>query len=263
MSHDYVDLARHNQTLVLGSVLQSLSQPGAARAEHFLTAAVCYRVLGVCVLLQDANVEGFAAHLAKAGQARLSLLEHASRAQLPRAPEDILASDNVGFSDALAAGDLKLARAIALLSPQLHATGLEYEEDFLFSRFLHLWTGEPRNEKDVRLLMERWEQIVDTGADLRLDVCQSLYTRNADRLADSIQALIEERKHELHAYRKQLDFDPEVAATTGKIYIDGLALLRLAEVEGIPSLPAYELLPTLARVPHSTPLPKEGSWRTA
>lgn len=263
MSHDYVDLARYNQTLVLGSILQALSQPGEVRAEHFLTAAVCYRVLGVCVLLQEADVEGFAAHLDKAGQARLALLEYAASVQPPLAPEDILASDNVGFSDALAAGDLKLARAIARRSPELHAAGLEYEEDFLFSRFLHLWVGEPRDEKDVRLLLERWEQVVEPGADLRLDICQSLYTRNADRLADSIQALIEERKREMREYRKQLDFDPEVAATTGKIYIDGLALLRLAELEGLPSLPAYELHPPLARVPHGTPLPREGAWRTA
>ncbi|MCY1043639.1 hypothetical protein OV208_20135 [Corallococcus sp. bb12-1] len=262
MSHDYVEIARHNQSLILAETLEALAQSQESPAGLFSNAAVCYRVLALCTLLQGADTEGFAGLLCKAGQARLAFLELASQGARRYEPEFLLASDNCGFSDALASGDLDTARAIARLSPTRHAQDLEYEEDYLFSRFLHLWVLAPRDTAGLELALERWASVVEEGdPDMRLHACRELMEKNPDRFSQALQTLVTERKREYRAYRKQLDFDEEVAATTGKVYLDGLALLRLAELEGLGPLPAYELLPELARIPLGTPLPRPQAWR--
>lgn len=261
MSHDYLEMARYNQSLVLQETLEVLAASPSPESMHFSNATVCHRVLAICWLLQDADVEGFAHGLCKAGQARLALLERVARGDVSADPELLVASDNAGFSDALAAGDLDTARAIARLSARQHAQGLEYEEDFLFSRFLHLQVLEPRERETQARLLERWEQVVDSGdPDLRLGVCQALHAADAGRLPDAFQALVDARAHEFREYRKQLDFDPEVAATVGKVYIDGLALARLCELASLPVPEALELLPALARVPLGIRLPASGAW---
>ncbi|RYZ43106.1 MAG: hypothetical protein EOO71_05085 [Myxococcaceae bacterium] len=262
MSHDYVEIARHNQSLLLAETLEALAHSQEPPAELFSNAAVCYRVLALCTLLQDADMEGFANLLCKAGQARLAFLERAAQGAQRYAPGFLIASDTCGFSDALASGDLDTARAIARLSPVRHAQDLEYEEDFLFSRFLHLWVLAPRDIAGLELALERWASVVEEGdPDMRLHVCRELMEKNPDRFSQAIQSLVTERRREYRAYRKQLDFDEEVAATTGKVYLDGLALLRLAELEGLGPLPAFEMLPELARIPLGTPLPGPQAWR--
>ncbi|MCY1035241.1 hypothetical protein OV207_27590 [Corallococcus sp. BB11-1] len=262
MSHDYVENARHNQSLNLAETLEALAQAHEPSAELFSNAAVCYRVLALCTLLQDSDMEGFADLLCKSGQARLALLERTSQEEQGCEPGFLLASDNCGFSDALASGDLDAARAIARLSPTRHAQDLEYEEDFLFSRFLHLWMLAPRDIAGLELTLERWAIVVEQGdPDMRLHACRKLMEKDPDRFSQALQTLVAERRREYRAYRKQLDFDEEVAATTGRVYLDGLALLRLAELEGLGPLPAYELLPELARIPLGTPLPGPQAWR--
>ena len=261
MSHDSLEVARYNQSLVLQETLQALAASLVPDAVHFSNATVCHRVLAICRLLQDADTEGFAQGLCKAGQARLALLEHVAQGTVCAGPEFLIASDSAGFSDALAAGDLDTARAIARLSASRYAKGLEYEEDFLFSRFLHLQVLVPQDMEAQAQVLERWEKVVDSGdPDLRLGVCQSIHSADASRLPDAFQALVDARGREYREYRKQLDFDPEVAATVGAIYIDGLALVRLAELVSLPVPEAMEWLPALARVSLGMRLPARESW---
>ena len=119
----------------------------------------------------------------------------------------------------------------------------------------------PHDSAVLELTLTRWATVVEEGdPDMRLPVCRELVAKDPGRLAQALQALINERKRELRAYRKQLDFDEEVAATTGKVYLDGLALLRLAELEGLGLMPDFEMLPALARIPLGTPLPGPGAW---
>ncbi|WP_164001870.1 immunity 49 family protein [Pyxidicoccus caerfyrddinensis] len=231
------------------------------QADHVSNVCVAYWVLGICALLQKADVEAFAGLLCKAGQARLHLLALAETLPLP--PERLPGSDNIGFSDALAVGDLVTARSIARLSTRRHLEGVEYEEDFLFSQFLRQLLGYPRAPDALHRVLARWEEVLEGGADPRREACQSLLEKDADGFRAAFEALLRERKREFSEYGRRLDFDAEVGATTGKIYMDGLALLRVAELEALPPLPALEQVPPLARVPLGTPLPAADAWRVA
>lgn len=260
MSHDYVDVARHNMTLGLESSLEALSLPGEAVAEHFSVVSLCYRVLALCSLLHDADVEEFTTRLCKAGQARLAFLNMATdNHSFDR--KFLVASDSVGFSDALAAGDLETARAIARLSLDEYTNGLEYEEDFLFTRFLHLMAREPQDDDALARILKRWSRLAEGDFDAKLETCHALWKREESQFETAFKAIIDERKQDFKEYRRQLDFEPQVGATTGQIYVDGLAILRLAELEGLSTRGAYAMIPALARVPLGASLPPQDSWR--
>ncbi|RYZ17726.1 MAG: hypothetical protein EOO70_01090, partial [Myxococcaceae bacterium] len=125
MNHDYVDVARYNMSLTLRSSLEGMVRQDEYEADHVSNICVAYRVLGICALLQKADVEAFAGQLCRSGQARLHLLSLAKTMPLPA--ERLPGSDNIGFSDALAAGDLVTARSIGRLSTHRHLEGVEYE----------------------------------------------------------------------------------------------------------------------------------------
>ncbi|RYZ32318.1 MAG: hypothetical protein EOO72_15490 [Myxococcaceae bacterium] len=112
-------------------------------------------------------------------------------------------------------------------------------------------------------MLARWEDVLEGGADPRREACQALLEKDANGFQTAFEALLRERKREFSEYSRRLDFDAEVGATTGKLYVDGLALLRVAELEAMPPLTALEFVPLLARVPLGTPLPAADAWRTA
>ncbi|WIG92972.1 hypothetical protein [Myxococcus sp. SDU36] len=246
-------------SLTLRASLEGMARQDEHQADHVANICVAYRVLGICSLLQTANIDEFAELLCKAGQARHHLLTLART--WPLRAERLLGSDNVGFSDALTAGDMATARAIAGLSASRYQEGLEYEEDFLFSHFLHQMLGVPRNTDALHEVLARWEAVLEGGLDPRREACLALLQKDADGFSAAFEALVIERKREFSEYRRRLDFDAEVGATTGQLYVDGLALLRVAEWEGLPPCPPFEFAPALARVPPNTPLPRAGAWK--
>ncbi|MBU8895373.1 hypothetical protein DRW03_14870 [Corallococcus sp. H22C18031201] len=261
MSHDYVDVARYNMSLSLHASVEGMALQDESLAHHISNACVTHRVLGICALLLNADADTFAASLCKAGQARHHLLTLTQTRAIPT--ELRLGSDTVGFSDALAAGDLPTAREIALLSSRHHIEGMEYEEDFLFAHFLHQMMDTRRSEDALHRVLTHWEAVLEGGLDPRREVCHALLLKDVSAFEAAFTSLLSERKREFTEYRRRPDFDAEVGATTGRIHVDGLALLRLAELEGLPPLPALEFVPALARVPRGTPLPPAQSWRTA
>ncbi|HYV46038.1 MAG TPA: hypothetical protein VFA20_14310 [Myxococcaceae bacterium] len=247
MSHDYAQVARYNASLTLEECLPALGAPSPATADQLANLAIASRVLGICAILLDADQGSFATMLRQAGQARLALLR-VSR-QPPGITPQPMTSETIGFSDALAGGDLDLAREVARLSPFRHFPGEEYEEDFLFGRALHLIALRPMDRTLLPSLLDRFEALDPSGADAaKLAVCRALAERAAPAFEEAFVELCRERDLEAQAYRKRTDFDPEVHATTFKLYVDGLAVRALARGLGLPEPPLMPMVPSLARV---------------
>jgi hypothetical protein len=259
MTHDLLELAEENYTYQLRQALAAVDARSAS-GEDLATIALSYRILGICALLREADAERFATLLCKAGQARLQLLQVAGTGQrLPPALQ--AASGDVGLGAALAAGDFATAARIAALSPSTHVDGFEDEEDFLFFHFLHQLLRTPVEEDALRRTLDRWTRVVDDEPTPYLSICQALLDADEAAFLAALEEVLEARKDSLRRYRRQLDFDRELHATEGKVYVNGLALVRLAESRGLSVPERYELLPRLARAARSPPLP-EDAWRS-
>ncbi|MFP2924797.1 Imm49 family immunity protein [Pyxidicoccus sp. 3LG] len=258
MRHDPLELAEGNFTYQLQRSLTAVTRGGGTGAT-LASIAVAYRILALCALLRNADSEQFARLLCKSGQVRLHLLK--SEAVGLEVPSSVMAiSNDVGFCAALAAGDMATATKIAAHSPGTHAVGWEDEEDFLFFLFLQQMLRAPAEADPLLRLLDRWNGIVKGEPTPYLTACEALLRRDASQFATAFEEMLEARKDNLRKYQKQLDFDRELHATEGKVYLNGLALIRLAESRGIQACERSEMIPRPALMARCPQLP-ENAWR--
>ena len=230
---------------------------GQQRDAHLVDAVTQrFHVLGIAVLLQDASPTSFASLLELSAQAEVYLRE----LDLSEAPKQRKASRSMPFSDALAAGDLGTARAIAAAAPVQFLDGWEYEDDFLEAHFQHRLLLAPDDMASLSQILERWEAVLEGAASAALDASRALLGNDAAALDASLRELMREREKKYEAWRKTSAHNPELDATEGQISVPGLALLRLAELRGIATRREYPFMPSVARVPVGTPVPQPGSW---
>ncbi|WP_164009785.1 Imm49 family immunity protein [Pyxidicoccus trucidator] len=257
MRHDPLELAQENYSFQLRCALEAVEE-GDATAEDLSTIAFSYRILGLCALLRDMDGERFARLLRKSGLARLHLLRQVASETQP--PDQVLAiSKDTGFVAALAAGDLDTATRIAERSPDTFLEGIEYEEEFLFFHFQQRLLRTPRDEASLWGTLDRWTRVVEGEPTVYLAVCQALLEANEAAFCSALGEVLKTRKESLRKYRKQLDFDRELDATEGKVYLNGLALVRLAQSRGVVVPQRLELIPRPAREASCPALP-EDAW---
>lgn len=260
MTHPYLEYARANHQHALQEALSEIAA-GQPEPDAYFAAGFAWRILGLCALLEDADTRAFSACLAKSGQARLYLLQLIHQG-LTCPPKVQCTSKDIFFAASLAAGDLDTARAIAQLAPQRHFPDIEYEDDFLFYHFLHRALLTPEDTDRLEALIARWDQVLEGGDSAYRDVCRELLSGRPEYFKSAFASFLQERKESLREYAESFTSSKELLATEGKIFVEGLAVLRLAELRGLPTQPQYPLIPRLARVPLGTPLPPHGSWRT-
>jgi hypothetical protein len=259
LSSRYLEFARDNSAYLLRQVQEEIAA-GQAEADAFFIAGVMHRQLGLCALLEDADVPAAARGLALAGQARLDLLQRIRKGMAVPAKIRCTSKD-VFFPASLAAGDLDTAKQIASLSEPARLEEVEYEEDFAFARFLHLRLIAPADQPALEALLAKWEAALEGDPSGYLEACKALLP-GADPadFQPAFLALIEHRQGELAAYAKGPGANQEMLVTEGKVFVEGLAVLRLAELSRIPTQPRYPLIPPLSRIPLGGALPQPGDW---
>ncbi|WP_434385336.1 Imm49 family immunity protein [Melittangium boletus] len=245
MMHDPLGLAEENYTYQLRGMLER-AQAGDTSPEMLAGVAFSYRILGTCALLRRLDTEQFARLLRMSGLVRLQMLVHASPEALGSL-RVLTVSHDVGFCAALAAGDLDTATRIAEHSRASYNDAWEHEEDFLFFRFLQQLLLVPDDLAVFRRMLERWLQVVEGEPTVYFTVCRALMDADQNAFVMALEELVETRKDNLRKYRRQLDFDREIDATEGKVYINGLALVRLSQSRGFIVPERLELLPRYAR----------------
>ena len=253
-----LELSEANARFRLEEALSYADAEGDLGARARATATASHRTLGICNLLRYASVDGFACALAKAGDARLDQLHRAFTTG--SCPPALLCSGNdLGFTAAVAAGAEATAAAIAELAPTEALRDVEYEDDFLWQRTLQLLLL--GRDDEVRGAVERWRTLLDGEPSGQLDACTAVLDGDEDAFRDGFAHLLRQRTAQLERYRTSLTFSAERFATEGRIYVDGLAVLRLAEARGVRMRESAEMVPELARVPRGLRLPARGSWR--
>lgn len=214
-------------------------------------AAEALRAHAILRLLVDGDGAGFSNDLVMSG--------HARRAWLRRCARDGYADAYLALSrsgsmlDAVAGDDLALAGEIHGLSPTRFRKGDEYEDDFAWQRFLGLLAGAKAAELDGAL--SALEAAVE-GAGARLAVAKALRGRKGDEFDDAFRALLVEREAENKEDAALADEEVPVAAGA-LVYVEGIAVLKLARREGLPIAGEYPMCPTIALLPRKAATPPD------
>jgi hypothetical protein len=200
------------------------------------------------------------ARLGASAQACAALLERVSWSEVVE-PYYLCASRMDGFLDALAGGHLALARQIAGLAAAEHFPEVEYLEDFLFMRtVMALLGGDP--SAALPWLERHTAGVVPPVEDPRLAVCQALADRSQHAFQGALAAWLAVRKAECAALRGDVAADRGEVATEGRVFVPGLAVVRLARHLGLEARTRSTLLPGPALGVTPPTLPPD-AWRSA
>lgn len=219
--------------------------PTAEIGAEYDGAEECFHAVACCKLLASADRAAFQRYLFWAGLTRRYFLR---RCKAEGTLEDFRTarSRSEGLFCAAASGDVPLAVEIGDLSPASFRKDDEYEEDFAYHLFLHrILAGADGAARSAALkALER----AAGGPSHRLDACRAIEARDADAFEAALAALAAAYAADRDALRER-SADVPSFEPLGRIFTEGLALIRAAERAGI-QVPVrdFPLCPRNARV---------------
>jgi hypothetical protein len=207
-----------------------------------------YRALAICLLSDDLDVDGFFVWLLHAPVTWRHYLVSVGSKGLGE-PEYLAASKVDPLLDAMAARQWKLAARLASLSSPTWLEGVEYEDDFCYGDFLRrVVTGAGTGMEG---LLDRWQKVLEGGADPRLEVARAFHARDAAAFEEALRGLLDATE------KKAMEMSDPISGTPRAsdppfmpnrwVSIEGLALLAAAERAGIPVDFELERCPRAAR----------------
>ncbi|MFP2926891.1 Imm49 family immunity protein [Pyxidicoccus sp. 3LG] len=251
MSIKSLELTNSNLEVTIGLRHEALRQ-GAPEAVKILKLCSELRRLGCGALLASYDTERFGRCLFCAADLYLQLLE--GKAGWPHLdPYDMARSRGQPLLDALAIGDWGLAARVGRSMEPRWREGLEYEEDFCFFECLPLLAtlaaGQPPADAALQDSLDRMRRATQ-GIDYpRLGVLEALVQVDAEHFEEALLPLIAEHKAEVARQRKSGLGDAVFLRTEAHVFVEGIALVRLARALGLRTRSQYPLIPPAALKP--------------
>jgi hypothetical protein len=240
VASEFLPIIRENSILTLQELLPQLL-PGPSERDVSLFFCQAYRHAGIAHFLMYGDPLELFSSLSRSGRAYAHFLSLAPDTQK-------LTSRVAPFFDAVVAGDDAVAADIATLSRPTWNSDEEYEDDFLYALFLLRRFYLSASQAELTGLLQRYEQVLDGAPDPRLDVCLALLADDSGALdaalldlAGAVAKFIQER------IRAGVVID-SFAETEPYIWVEGLALIRLARTRGLELSSDYPMAPSLAMI---------------
>jgi hypothetical protein len=240
----------------LGQEIEFLTEVAEERREAVKLGLVyeqlcsAYRALGICAISGDGDVDGFFHYLLQSALTRRHYLD-AVGAVGGGEPRYRRASFIDPTFDAIAARQWRLTRDILARTADAFTAGEEYEDDFCYAEVIRRLAVPPTEMDALTALLARWEAVLEGGADRRLDVAKALIARDPVAFAEMLRALLaaEEAKARDAAdpVGGSIRADEVTFFPNRWVSVEGLALLALAEQQGMPVTDAFPTCPPLAR----------------
>ena len=225
--HAGIDNAIHQ----LERVIPAYAAGKLTEPHHPHAIAVLFRRLGACRLLTTGEAEPLLTAQMQSASAYLHRLPQVSE-------EDKVTSRAGAWWDAIGGEYWEAAFEIARHSRSAPNPTWEHEDDFLFVWFLmtryFLDDGGVAAEQRQRLLLDRWDAVLAGAYDPRRLLCDSLLRRDPRGFHASLAEVGEHREALLRQQLSERQLPQEDAVWTLPFWPEGLALLRLAERDGMP-----------------------------
>jgi hypothetical protein len=221
-----------------------------------LASEVCgkLRTLAISILTAQGKVDGFYHNLIRSGLVRERYLKRC----IDEGHLDDHHRSCGWYSpvmDAIAAGDFDLAKRIAELSPVDFRPGHEYEDDYCYIQLIYGLIGAAA--RPAQDLLAEFAAYVEDQPNPRLDVIRSLLEKNQTNFDTAFEALLEDHRRQIDEEIEGGRMEDVHVNADRRIFIEGLAILRLAEKAGLRTEEEYLFCPSIARIPMTVPFPGE------
>jgi hypothetical protein len=217
-----------------------------------------YRALAICKLLLEADTNAFYHDLMRSGHTRAYFMARCHREG--HLQNVRLAASNVNaYFDSLASAGWDLAIRIASLSATSWFQDDEYEDDFSYARFFHVLTlAESQSGRKLEFLLDRYDLALEGNRNGRWHLCESFLSRNQEHFVSAFDEILRERAEQL-AEDEESALGEEMTFVSEKhVFVEGLAILRMAERLGLSTDHEYQYIPGVARMPMTVPFPDNG-----
>ena len=159
--------------------------------------------------------------------------------------------------DAVAAGEFDLARRIVDLSPGEWCKGHEYEDDYCYAQILHRFVQIAPQPQEIQPFLTQFEAYLDEEPNARFEVCKALVNKDQAAFDDAFEKLIIEQEMKIAEDKERGQLEDPIVIANRLVFVEGLAILRFAEKQGLQTQQEYRFCPSLARVPMVKPFPGE------
>lgn len=217
---------------------------------------VLFRTAGIGALLLELDIDRFYHMLISSGLTKVFLLQQTAPEEKDLSRFCKITKAN-GFFDSVAANRFDVAEKIAVTSPQKWMERYEYEDDYCYILFLHnMIRGGKKSLKEK--IINRFEMILEGESSPKYDVCYAFFKQDNQYFDDAFSDLIDLWTDEIEFQKRSISRNDMEFASARHVYIEGLALLRIAEMVGINTQDEYQYCPKEARLPMRTPFPNTG-----
>ncbi len=214
------------------------------------------RVLRANAILRifiNGDAQGFCHDLTLSAYARRSFLRWAHRDGYVGRRSGT--SYRSGLVDAIAAGGFGLAKGIGALSRPSPLQGKEYADDFWYARTTQLLSSDaPKSEIEEALVS--FGIALDGESSPRFDVCRSVVLRDEHGFEAAFEGLLRKRDEETALLRMRAAEDV-VLALDAMLFVEGCALIRIAEHRSMDVPRVWRGCPILALQSEMEPAPDD------
>jgi len=191
--------------------------------------------------------------LMKSAAAYIYFLENTSSNQ-------IILSRAKPFYDAICGGYFDAAEKISKLSPFIWHKDKEYEDDFLFIKFIMQLFFSDAVKEDLDLTLDALNGELTDENLFRGDICRSLIDKNGELFRDSLDILVQTRKAKIEKMIEDEAIAEEYWSWMRYFSSEATALVKLAEKMGLELDSVIEDVPSILREDSGVSF-REDSWK--
>lgn len=253
MSSAYLSAYIDNANFALHRYIPAL-QNHALEWTGIQQMCVSFRQRGVCSLLHQGVAEPYHRNMMQSSGAFLYYLAYAPE-------EQKVTSHAKPFLDAIGSCFWDCAKGIAERSRNTWNEDDEYEEDFLYFRFVmeYFFLGAERAVLEQRIVRQE-EVLQEGGSKLRLNICKAFFERDNKLFEETLRDLLDERAATVEDMVAKEELPEEAWSWLRYFAGEGLALVRLAERIGFTTKPVYLHIPAIVRTMPNYPF-DPNAWR--
>lgn len=236
-----LEITIENIQTELDLAIQAIQSKGPD-SKQMLDISMKFRQVGCGLLLAEYNTDDYYLNLYYSANVYEQMLDIAQK-KVKLDPYYLCKSRAKPFFDALATGDMALASRLSKKMTIEFQAHMEIEENYLYYSVIEILITNPSDTGQLESILSAFKNLVQGGDTIRFDALRSLVDRDAESFDEAISEMIIDREDKIQQMVASGRLNPTFGLTDANVFIEGIALLRIARELGIETRRFYQYIP--------------------